>query len=253
MEFFLKARAYGSYQHRIVQSLRSEIKNMTTDLDCNLTGLRTDKRGHIGIKLDGEDSEFVCNVLQKQHGNIPEFDYLKPGFHTNGCLVDVGKVGYGLYVDIGITAPDQMDALIPLHRLREQLVLPKASLRTIAKKMILVDSLPVDIEILNVDLTGQRIESKFQETFLARVDSWIRDDHERLIVLGSTLEMVENALNKSGHREDIYQIEKLGSFEFSLRCKRSTRASGILAAIGPRLKGVPMHLFIPNEIEAARK
>lgn len=253
MEFFLKARIYGSYENRIIQSFRSEVKKMIADLDCSLVGIRTDRRGHIAIRLDGADSEFVSNVLQKEYGSVPEFEDLKSGFHTHGCLVDVGKVGYGLYVDIGITYPRQMDALIPLHRLRNQMSLPKESLRNIARKMILVDNLPVDIEILDANLTEQRIESQFEESFLTRLDSWIRDDHERLIVLGSTPEMIENTLSKSGHREDIYQIEKLGTFEYSLRCKRSTRASGILAAIGPKLKGVPMHLFIPSEIEAGRK
>jgi hypothetical protein len=55
-------------------------------------------------------------------------------------------------------------------------------------------------------------------------------------------------LSKSGHLQDIFLAEQLGKFEHSLVCKRSTRASGILAAIGPYLRGVPMHLFIPREV-----
>ncbi|NHI83265.1 MAG: DUF2110 family protein [Candidatus Thorarchaeota archaeon] len=253
MEFSLKTHIYGSYQKRILQSIRSEVMGMIANLDCNLLGLRTDRRGLIVIELEGRDSEFVSNVLQKEYGTIPKLDEIQPGFHTRGYLIDVGKVGYGLYVDIGITTSRQMDALIPLHRLREQLLLPEASLRSIAKKIILVDNLPVDIEILNTDFARQRIEAEFEQTFLDRLNNWIADDHERLLVLGSTLDMVENTLVRSGHREDIYQIEKLGIFEYSLRCKRSTRAFGILAAIGPRMRGIPMHLFIPSEIEAARK
>ncbi|RLI52933.1 MAG: hypothetical protein DRO87_12375, partial [Candidatus Thorarchaeota archaeon] len=49
---------------------------------------------------------------------------------------------------------------------------------------------------------------------------------------------------------DIYEVESLGVYEYALVCKRSTRASGILAAIGPALRGVPIHLFIPNEVKA---
>ena len=78
----------------------------------------------------------------------------------------------------------------------------------------------------------------------------MHDDHERLLVFGANSTIIDNALRKSGHLEDIYEIENLGIFEYALVCKRSTRASGILAAIGPRLQGIPMHLFIPKEIEA---
>jgi len=69
-----------------------------------------------------------------------------------------------------------------------------------------------------------------------------------LLILGCTRKMLDDALKKSKHLEDIYRVERLGSFEYSLRCKRSTRASGILAAIGPKLRGVSMHLFIPDEV-----
>jgi hypothetical protein len=61
--------------------------------------------------------------------------------------------------------------------------------------------------------------------------------------------MVENALRITKHSDDISSFEKIGFFEHALVCKRSTRASGILSAIGPKLKGVPMHLFIPKEIK----
>ena len=253
VQFSLKSRIYGSYQNRILRSLRSTISEMTGNLDCNLEGIKTDRKGHIIIKLAGTDSEFVSNVLQKEYGTAPELGQLQSEFHTNGYLVDVGKVGYGLYVDIGISFSSHMDALIPLHKLREQFSLPKSSLRNIAKKMILVDNLPVDIKILNADFTGQKIEAEFSQVFLSRLNNWIEDDHERLLILGSTYEMLEKTLIISGHREDIYQIEKLGSFEYSLQCKRSTRASGILAAIGPKMKGISMHLFIPSEIKAARE
>jgi hypothetical protein len=223
---------------------------MIAELDAELTEIKVGKKGHISVNIEGEDSEFVSNVLIRDYGRIPRLSDLEPGSKHSGYFLEVGKVGFGIYVNIGITNPSQMDALIPLHKLREQTSLKKGSLRGIAKQLVLVDNLPADVEILSVDLTGQKIESCLHSNTITRIESWTKDDHERLIVLGSTEEMIEGVLRKSGHREDIYRIEKIGPFEYSLRCKRSTRASGILAAIGPRLRGVPMHLFIPKEVEA---
>ena len=69
------------------------------------------------------------------------------------------------------------------------------------------------------------------------------------MVFGANREMIDNALRVTKHTDDIYDFQKLGTFEHALVCKRSTRASGIISAIGPILRGVPMHLFIPKEIE----
>ncbi len=243
-----KARAYGSFRGRILHSVESYISEMTRELDVSLSRLKTDKRDRIIVEIDGDDEEFVTNVLAKEYGAVTATDAISVESTYSGYFVDTGKVGYGLYVDIGITTPLYVDALIPLFRLREQLSLEKLSLRAIAKALVFVDNLPVKINITNVDIRGPKIEAELAESFLNQLNRWVKDDHERLLVLGSTRKMLDGALKKSNHLEDIYRVEKLGSFEYSLRCKRSTRASGILAAIGPKLRGVPMHLFIPSEV-----
>ena len=99
---------------------------------------------------------------------------------------------------------------------------------------------------------NEQIGAELSPGFLKRYNDWMTDDHERLLVFGANQEMIESALERTGHSDDIYAIEKIGFFEFALQCKRSTRASGILAAIGPRIRGVPMHIFIPGEIQAAK-
>jgi hypothetical protein len=244
----LKARAYGSFRGRILQAVESAISEMTRELDVSLSRLKTDNRDRIVIEVDGDDEEFVSNVLFKEYGTVTTTDAISVGSAYSGHFVDVGKVGYGLYVDVGITIPLQVDALIPLFRLREQLSMEKVSLRAIAKAVVFADNLPVEVIITSVDNRGPKIEAELAESFLNQLNRWVGDDHERLLILGCTRKMLDDALTKSNHLEDIYRVEKLGSFEYSLRCKRSTRASGILAAIGPKLRGVPIHLFIPDEV-----
>ena len=107
------------------------------------------------------------------------------------------------------------------------------------------------MKITSVDNRTNKIEGELAQNTINRFEEWIQDDHERLLVFGANQDMIEIALRKTRHLEDIYEFEELGTFEYSLRCKRSTRASGIVAAIGPKLRGIPMHLFIPKEIEAS--
>jgi hypothetical protein len=222
---------------------------MIAELDVRLARFGTDKRGHLSMSFDGQDSEFAINFLTKEYGKSIRIDNVKQGAVLPGVLLEVGKVGYGLYVDIAAISDKRVDVLLPLHRIRNQFSIRKP-LRVIAKSMVFVDDFPVDVKITNVDSRTNKIEGELAQTTLIRFEEWMQDDHERLLVFGVTQDMIDIALRKTRHLEDIYEFEELGKFEHSLRCKRSTRASGIVAAIGPKLRGVPMHLFIPKEIEA---
>lgn len=245
----LLTRAYGKKRKQLLDSVQSYIHDIIKELEVRLIHIGTNKRGHLSVRFDGPDSEFVMNMLIKEYGQSVPFGKITEGQTFQGYLVDVGKVGYGFYVDIAITESSLVDVLIPLHRVRDQFGIYK-SLRFIADSLILVENLPVEIKITEIDKTYQKLEGDFEQTTIERFETWTHDEHERLLIFGANLDMIEIALKKSGHHEDIYVIEKLGVFEHSLVCKRGTRASGILAAIGPKLQGVPMHLFIPREIEA---
>ena len=225
---------------------------MIADLDLSSVVLDVNKKEHVYLSVDGPDSEFVVNLLAQEYGKTPEYHEIVPEGTYSGRLVDVGKVGYGIYVDIGLSEP-KIDALIPLHRIREQMDMENTPLRKIARSLILVDYLPATIRVTEVNYDNEQIGAEFAREFLGRLNDWMSDDHERLFVFGANREMIESTLEKTGHSDDIYEIQKLGFFEFVLQCKRSTRASGILAAIGPRMRGVPMHLFIPREIQEAKK
>ena len=104
------------------------------------------------------------------------------------------------------------------------------------------------MKITSVDRESDKIEGELGQDTLGRFEEWIQDDHERLLVFGADQNMIENALRKSKHLEDIYEFEELGKFEHALQCKRSTRASGIIAEIGPQRRGLPFTLFMTKEI-----
>jgi hypothetical protein len=245
----LFSRAYGKKRKQLLDIVESEITSMIDELDVRLARFGTDKRGHLSLGFEGQDSDFVINFLSKKYGKAIRFENVEEGAILPGSFLDVGKVGYGLYVDIAAMSTKRVDVLIPLHRLRNQVSFRKP-LRVIAKTLVFVDNLPVDVKITSVDSRTRKIEGELAESTLLRFEKWMQDDHERLLVFGASQDMIEGVLRKTRHLEDIYEFEELGKFEHSLRCKRSTRASGIIAAIGPKMRGVPMHLFIPKEIEA---
>lgn len=248
----LLVRIYGTYRKALIGAFQRKISSLTAELDISINRITTDKRGHISLEIVGPDEEFVSNIIAKQFGLVPTFQELKPKTSKFGYLIDVGKIGYGLYVDIGIKNPRYLDPLVPLHRLRKQIQMQKHSVRFISKSLVFVEHLPLEIEITNIDQINQKIEAQLAPSTLTRINKWIKDDHERLLVFGIPEHLLKDTLAKTDHIQDIYEFEKLGVFEHALRCKRSTHASGIITAIGPKLRGVPMHLIIPHEMEDKR-
>ena len=246
----LFSRVYGKKRKQLLDIVKSEVTAMIDELDVRLARFGTDKRGHLSLSFDGQDAEFAINYLVKKYGKAVRLDNVKEGAILPGTFLDVGQVGYGFYVDIAAMSAKRVDVLIPLHCIRNQFSIRKP-LRVIAKTLVFVDDFPVDVKITSVDRRESKIEGELAQNTITRFEEWMQDDHERLLVFGANQEMIEFALRKTRHLEDIYEFEELGKFEYSLRCKRSTRASGIVAAIGPKLRGIPMHLFIPKEIEAS--
>jgi len=247
----LRRRVYGTYKGRLLKSLQSEVSQLIANLDSQLLSISTSSKGNVIIRIEGDDEEFVYNLLAKEYGTGFAFGDLVIGQDYWGQITSVGRVGYGLYVDIGLTGPESKDVLVPLHRLRDQTRMKGQSLRTITKSLLFVDSLPITIRLVNVDVAQKKLEGELAPSLIKRTWEWGVDDHERLLVFGANRRMIETALEKSDHSTDIFRIEELGAYEFSLVCKRTTRASGIVSAIGPRLKGVPMHLLIPGELKVS--
>ena len=242
---------YGAYRNRLLETVRLEVSEMVVELNAKIVSLDTDSKSHIIVSIRGEDEEFVANALAKEYGSSLQSESLVPNRAYPGQLVDVGRVGYGVYSDIGVTDSKRLDALVPLHRLRDQFNL-HGPLKKIVEAFVLVEHLPVEVNLTSIDLYNNRVEGEFNKSTVTRITEWMNDDHERLLIFGANYKQIEISLKKTKHREDIYEIEQLGKFEFSLKCKRTTHASGILAAIGPKLRGVPMHLFIPKELEAIK-
>ncbi len=243
----LGIKLYGTRRRQLLSSVRLLIESLISGLSLRGIQVGLDRRtGRVTVHLDGADSEFAANLLVDRFGSAVTLNRVHNGDQLHGYLIDVGKVGYGLYVDVGISNSSRVDALIPLYSLRESLGVDRGSVRQIAKSAVLVENLPVRIEVTEVDTFHRKVTASLSKSEVSRILSWFEDDHERVIVLGADRDEVRRALIRTGHLSDIYRFEELGVFEQVLVCKRTTRASGILSAIGPLIP-TTMHLFIPDE------
>ena len=247
-QIVLLPKIYGQYQNRLLSVIKSDVESLTSELDVSMDYHIT-HNNRIHVNITGADSEFVSNLLAKEYGTTMPFFNFEQGKKYAGQLLDIGKVGYGLYVDIGIQDNKRTDALVTLHSLRKQLEMDDSSLREIIDVHVFTDNLPIEIEIININPNDKTIDAALSDTMIKRYQEWISDDHERLIILGVTKKMIESVLRKTNHTTDIFSIEALGRFEFALQCKRTTRATGIVSSIGPYLRGVPINLFIPHEVQ----
>ncbi len=175
------------------------------------------------------------NILKELTGQT--FDAHNVPMHTStmGFLRKTGKVGFGLFVDIGIENPYK-EVLIPLHVLREQLAKGKQiPLSKIIKIYGFQDGFPIPIEVTNIiDPLSRKpkYEARISEEFVGRLKEWISWGLEMVFTIGEARQMIKRTVAKRGHSIDVYEIHRLGPLETVIFCNEGTSGPGLIAHIG---------------------
>ncbi len=251
-EVILLEKIYGPFRDQAIQSLKHIIKRKIGSLDARIVdvSIADNKRNYVKVVIEGEDAEVAANYLRMEYQSIKSFDEISEGDVLRGRIIDSEEFGYGIYVDIGVVKPVPKDALLPLYKLRKQLVASaKVPLRQISQKFALIDNLPVEIKIVDINNVNMEIEAEISENQLKTIKRWVRSGLERVIVCGAPRQTVRKAIIRTGHLRDIIRIERLGLLEHAIVCKRGTTAPGIIAEIGNELPGVVLKAFRPIEIK----
>ncbi|MFX0057052.1 MAG: DUF2110 family protein [Candidatus Hodarchaeota archaeon] len=200
------------------------------------------------ITINGPEEIFVTNILKKEIGLINQFDHIREGNTYKGTIVDVGKVGFGVFVDCAIFNPES-EVLIPLHTLREQLCNGKnKSLREILKVYDLIENFPLYINIVSIDRKKMQIEGKIADKTIKFFEHILEENLEAVLVTGETKAQFKKALVKTGHFRDIVSIERFGFLENIVILKQDTNAPGIIADIGKHLRGCKISALRPERI-----
>ncbi len=251
MRLVIGEKLYGPYKAQGLKSLKDILDELKGNLLVEYRIAGVTPRNWVILEITGQDSEAFANYISQHLGVVAQsFDELSEGDVIRGRVVDSGRVGYGLYVDIGLDK--RCDALIPLYSMRNDLARgAKLSARQLIKLFCLYDNLPVEVEIVSVDSRRNEIEAKFSENQLNIFERWMRSSLDRVIAFGATRRQLMEALRKTKHLRDVVEIQRLGLLEQVAACKLGTDGPGIIAEIGKHLPEVLLHNFSPKKIKQA--
>ena len=225
-----------------------EITQSFSDTKIHIKKLRKfDNR--FEILISGSEEVFILNLLKKKIGAIHEFEDVKTNDVLKGVLLDVGKVGFGIFVDCAILNP-KVDVLLNLHDLRTQLCNGKnVSLKEIIKAYDFINRFPLYVKVVTVNKEKQQIQGILDQKTLDFYKKLTSENLEAVFVSGETKGQFKKALVKTGHFRDIVSIERFGFLENIVILRESTTAPGIIADIGRFLKNCKLNAIRPERIK----
>jgi hypothetical protein len=249
-DLLLLETVYGPFWQDLISDFRYKLNKLFKNLDLTIEIISLTDYGNIYIRFSGLDEEFAYNLLKKDYHICRNLNEIEINGNYFGKLVQVGKFGFGIFINIGAIYNDTFtDALIPLYKLREQLVNDKKiSTRKIIDIFGFIDEIPLEVLIRDVDINEYKIEAEFTKNQLDVFKDWIRKENQRINIAGVLKGKIEQILNQTDHKNDIIEIQKLGLFEYSLICKAETDAPGIISSIGSKLPGIEMNAFVPDRL-----
>jgi len=233
IEVVILEKVYGDRSgfNKLHRKLRSLLGDLEVEWKLSAT-----TKNWVKVTLEGDDEEISANLVREEFGEVPySLKNVEVGGTYRGRFVDLGKVGYGAYVDIGIFRPKPKDALVPLHYLKR--TFGDMPVRQMIRKFGWIDNFPVEVEVTGVEFGAREIELAFSNRQEKIIRDWLRDGYDKLFIAGTISERVEEALIKTGHGRDVKRMEELGLMETLLVLKRGTQAPGIIKELGPHLKG----------------
>ncbi len=201
------------------------------------------RRNWLQIQAKGEDAEAFLNLYRNKFGEAPvQHSRLEKWDLLRGFVTGAGRVGFGVYIDLGVLEPSPKDSLYPLHRMRAQLADGQTkSCREILEENAIVDSFPVKVVV--TDIEGEKITVELADETREIFLSWRKFPFDRVITVGAEREAVNDAIVSANLQHDIIRVESLSLFTHSLLCKIGTEAPGVISKVGDLLKGVAMSAY----------
>ncbi len=240
-EFIIQERTLGKGVS-VLEHLGWEILEKLEGLEVPELDL-DEERGWVKVRVAGPDEEAAENLLIRLYGRVPSIHEVKEGDEFRGYLVDVGKVGYGLYFKSFL---EDKDALYPLYQMRKQLVDgKKVPTRAIARAYGLMEGLALQLRVIKVEPEGVSVEISPRQ--LGLIKSIVYQELEALFVVGATPKELERALLRTGHKRDV-RVRRLSFLSHMLICKRGTQAKGLIPRLGPHLPGAVFSTFIWSKV-----
>ncbi|MFX0038598.1 MAG: DUF2110 family protein [Candidatus Heimdallarchaeota archaeon] len=231
---------------RYLKYLKERVHGFT-DTFIQIKKLRKfDKR--FEITISGPEEQFILNILRKEIGTIQDFKDISIGKIYRGNLVDVGDVGFGLFVDCAILNP-HVDVLVNLHRLRDQLCEGnERSVNEIIEAYDFIDHFPVNVKITEKDAVKKKLLGELAPETLDFFKKILKENLEGVFLSGETKGQFKKILTKKGHFRDIITVKRYGFLENLVLLKEGSDAPGIIAHIGNELRNCKLSAIRPDKI-----
>ncbi len=231
---------------RYLKYLKERVKGFP-DTSLEIKKLRDfDKRFEVSIS--GPEEVFMYNILKKEIGNIKEFKDIDEGAIYQGNFTDVGKVGFGLFVDCAFMNP-KVEVLLNLHTLREQLCHGKEkSLKQIIEAYDFIDHFPVYVKILKTDKENLKVQGELAPITLDLFKKILDENLEAVFLSGETKGQFKKAITRKGHFRDIITVKRFGFLENMVLLKEDSNAPGIISHIGTYLENCKFSALRPKRI-----
>jgi hypothetical protein len=247
-EIVLSQKVYGPWHARCLSVLERLLHSEVSGLQVDVRVQGQTSRGWVKAVVEGEDEDVALGQLSRMFGLASQsLDALEPPCTVIGYAVDVGRVGYGIFVDVGLSSELATDVLVPLHAFRAQLGDgERLSMRRIAQSYCLTDNVPLRLRLTKVDVASRRLEAQLSDGQVAVFEKLVRDGLEKVLVLGVPLEDAREAVRASGLERDVIDVESVGLFEHFFVCKLGTQAVGVISRLGRQLPGALLYIFSPH-------
>jgi len=243
----LLARAHSDFQLRQAEAnLKSVLKTLGVKLDVS----RANAEGWIKVSISGEDEKVALTYLTEKIGLCPiELEKVGKFSTFKGFITKAQQSKSELRVDIGVFAPEHVEASIPLRCLQAQLGDGrKIALAKLAELFGLRENVPLDLRITDVDLERRFVEAEFSDKQQRQFSDWTRSMLDRLLVIGASRSEIRSMIRETHIDRDVIRVEPLGMFEHAVVCKLGTDAAGLIPKIGRSLERARFTVFNPRNI-----
>lgn len=244
---------YPNYRNNpgiVSKELRHSIRQTTKHFDVDIGEGYFEGYEKYLLEIDFHNpayQEYITEQLHQRYGKFHRPHDLAEGDEVLGRMVSPGKVGFGVFVDIGVRRGNKhSDALLPLYQMRDDLALDDHSTREIVKMLGLIDGYPIPVIVDTIEKDPNiKINLRYSKEYINQVNRWAEEDREKMIftkTLESNINSVVNELELNKYIENITSIDPLTTI---ITCDAKTNASGLIPKLGARLRNVPIGIFHP--------
>lgn len=247
MQVTLIEKILSGKRDEALQQAQNEISSLAKDLKVDYQILQNMKDDLLHLNLEGDDSNIFFTLLEKRYEIAPSTIFqLRKNHYYKGIIVESGRVGYGLYLDIGLRQPKRIDALLPLNTLRVQVADgKKGPLREIINRYCFHDYIPLHIRVMDLDYEKSRIWVELSEDQITDLKSVVSNPLQRIFVVQASKREVEQIIRKAKIDNAIVTVRSLGIFAYAIILKLGVKAASILRKIDPLLKQYKIQAYIP--------